>query len=139
MSKSPVPEIDTGNGLFVEIVPRTGFEPVIPALKGRCPRPLDERGAYSTILVLLYGFYSIAIPLSSEIALILLVFPLSITLSIVTSEDRGKFDQIIKWIATEKARTIDNWCGLANCIASRDQPGAILLQICDLKTKMVLR
>src|SRR6266581_4985221 len=27
-----------------EIVPRTGVEPVISALKGRRPRPLDERG-----------------------------------------------------------------------------------------------
>src|ERR1700704_4440388 len=25
-------------------VPRTGFEPVISALRGRCPRPLDDRG-----------------------------------------------------------------------------------------------
>ena len=29
---------------FSEIVPRTGVEPVISALKGRRPRPLDERG-----------------------------------------------------------------------------------------------
>jgi hypothetical protein len=25
-------------------VPHTGFEPVISALRGRCPRPLDECG-----------------------------------------------------------------------------------------------
>src|SRR6266851_6881343 len=30
--------------LLQEIVPRTGVEPVISALKGRRPRPLDERG-----------------------------------------------------------------------------------------------
>lgn len=34
------------------MVPRTGFEPVISALKGRCPRPLDERGAYHFVSVL---------------------------------------------------------------------------------------
>jgi hypothetical protein len=27
------------------LVPHTGFEPVISALRGRCPRPLDECGA----------------------------------------------------------------------------------------------
>src|SRR5689334_22325144 len=27
------------------MVPRTGFEPVVSALRGRCPGPLDERGA----------------------------------------------------------------------------------------------
>ena len=27
------------------VVPHTGFEPVISALRGRCPRPLDECGA----------------------------------------------------------------------------------------------
>ena len=27
-----------------ELVPHTGFEPVISALRGRCPRPLDECG-----------------------------------------------------------------------------------------------
>src|SRR5580700_11436654 len=32
-------------GFSPKIVPRTGVEPVIPALKGRCPGPLDERGA----------------------------------------------------------------------------------------------
>ena len=30
------------------LVPRTGFEPVISALRGRCPEPLDERGMYQT-------------------------------------------------------------------------------------------
>src|SRR5256885_694968 len=28
----------------MNVVPRTGFEPVISALRGRCPRPLDDRG-----------------------------------------------------------------------------------------------
>jgi hypothetical protein len=28
----------------VGVVPHTGFEPVISALRGRCPRPLDECG-----------------------------------------------------------------------------------------------
>ena len=27
----------------LNFVARTGFEPVIPALRGRCPKPLDER------------------------------------------------------------------------------------------------
>ena len=27
------------------IVARTGFEPVIPALRGRCPKPLGERAS----------------------------------------------------------------------------------------------
>src|SRR3979490_174256 len=27
------------------LVPRIGFEPMISALRGRCPGPLDERGA----------------------------------------------------------------------------------------------
>ena len=30
-----------------ELVPRTGFEPVISALRGRRPEPLDERGTSS--------------------------------------------------------------------------------------------
>jgi hypothetical protein len=34
---------------LLEIIPRTGFEPVISALKGRCPRPLDERGKLSWV------------------------------------------------------------------------------------------
>jgi hypothetical protein len=29
------------------LVPHTGFEPVISALRGRCPRPLDECGTTS--------------------------------------------------------------------------------------------
>src|SRR5258708_16979436 len=50
--------IPTGNGLrptcgqpVGEVVPRTGFEPVIFALKGRCPRPLDERGSCNAALL----------------------------------------------------------------------------------------
>src|SRR5262245_10535570 len=31
----------------VRLVPHTGFEPVISALRGRCPGPLDECGADS--------------------------------------------------------------------------------------------
>lgn len=31
-------------GLSQLVVPRTGFEPVTSALRGRCPKPLDERG-----------------------------------------------------------------------------------------------
>src|SRR5574338_46320 len=27
-----------------DLVPHTGFEPVVSALRGRCPRPLDECG-----------------------------------------------------------------------------------------------
>ena len=30
--------------LWLRVVPHTGFEPVISALRGRCPRPLDECG-----------------------------------------------------------------------------------------------
>lgn len=30
-------------GEFKKVVARTGFEPVIFALRGRCPEPLDER------------------------------------------------------------------------------------------------
>ncbi len=29
------------------LVARTGFEPVISALRGRCPRPLDERALFN--------------------------------------------------------------------------------------------
>ena len=35
--------ISHGKGM----VARTGFEPVISALRGRCPRPLDERATVS--------------------------------------------------------------------------------------------
>ncbi len=38
-------------GFSEKIVPRTGFEPVIFALKGRCPRPLDERGSCNAALL----------------------------------------------------------------------------------------
>ena len=31
-------------GVFRDLVPHTGFEPVISALRGRCPGPLDECG-----------------------------------------------------------------------------------------------
>ncbi len=39
---------------FSKIVPRTGVEPVISALKGRRPRPLDERGIRVTGRIVLY-------------------------------------------------------------------------------------
>ncbi len=29
---------------FASMVPRTGFEPVISAVRGRRPKPLDQRG-----------------------------------------------------------------------------------------------
>ena len=35
-------------GLEAWMVARTGFEPVISALRGRCPRPLDERATESS-------------------------------------------------------------------------------------------
>ena len=38
-----VPSVGAGNwDLFEMLVAHTGFEPVISALRGRCPRPLDE-------------------------------------------------------------------------------------------------
>ena len=37
-----------------QIVPRTGVEPVISALKGRRPWPLDERGVHVTDRIVLY-------------------------------------------------------------------------------------
>ena len=35
----------TGAWRWVRLVPHTGFEPVVSALRGRCPGPLDECGA----------------------------------------------------------------------------------------------
>ena len=40
--------------LLQEIVPRTGVEPVISALKGRRPWPLDERGVQVTSRIVRY-------------------------------------------------------------------------------------
>ncbi len=40
--------------LLQEIVPRTGVEPVISALKGRRPWPLDERGVQITGRIVRY-------------------------------------------------------------------------------------
>jgi hypothetical protein len=40
--------------LLQEIVPRTGVEPVISALKGRRPWPLDERGVHVTGRIVRY-------------------------------------------------------------------------------------
>ena len=37
-----------------QIVPRTGVEPVISALKGRRPWPLDERGVHVTGRIVRY-------------------------------------------------------------------------------------
>ena len=58
--------------LLQEIVPRTGVEPVISALKGRRPWPLDERGLYMAVRyvavnILTLGLYPIAYALSSKI------------------------------------------------------------------------
>ncbi len=39
----PDPSVDRAEG--ATLVPHTGFEPVISALRGRCPGPLDECGA----------------------------------------------------------------------------------------------
>ena len=36
-------------GLIKEVVARTGFEPVISALRGRRPKPLDERANVKNI------------------------------------------------------------------------------------------
>lgn len=33
------------------MVPGTGFEPVISAVRGRCPRPLDEPGTFGANLL----------------------------------------------------------------------------------------
>ena len=38
------------------LVARTGFEPVISALRGRCPWPLDERAVESRVYAA-YLFY----------------------------------------------------------------------------------
>lgn len=50
-------EIKKETVLFPLIVARTGFEPVIPALRGRCPKPLDERA------------YIVAVPSEVELKL----------------------------------------------------------------------
>ena len=34
-------------GALKLLVPRTGFEPVISAVRGRRPKPLDQRGIFS--------------------------------------------------------------------------------------------
>ena len=52
---------DSGRGL----VPHTGFEPVISALRGRCPRPLDECGPMSAGIVRDGGEYSNRLPARS--------------------------------------------------------------------------
>ena len=44
MKKSLGHQITRASQAFPKIVPRTGVEPVISALKGRRPGPLDERG-----------------------------------------------------------------------------------------------
>ena len=41
--------LSTNRAWISELVPHTGFEPVISALRGRCPRPLDECGAVQVI------------------------------------------------------------------------------------------
>ncbi len=42
------PGIDTIPGRFPKLVAHRGFEPLISALRGRCPRPLDECAATTT-------------------------------------------------------------------------------------------
>ena len=37
-----------GRSISSKLVPRIGFEPMISALRGPCPRPLDERGIEAT-------------------------------------------------------------------------------------------
>jgi hypothetical protein len=132
-AKSPLPENKIGSGLFAEIVPRTGFEPVIPALKGRCPRPLDERGVCNTSLVLLSGFYSIAIALSSEIGPVC-----AFALLGVASQDHRKLNQIIEWVTAEEAWAINDRCRFRNDITSFCKSGAVQFQIGHFKTKVVL-
>ena len=51
---------------FKKQVPRTGFEPVISALKGRCPRPLDERGLFSRVHLWRYDCTLRVVALSSK-------------------------------------------------------------------------
>ena len=43
--KGEGPGARSGAWEWFVLVPHTGFEPVISALRGRCPRPLDECGA----------------------------------------------------------------------------------------------
>ncbi len=55
MQKSLANQIRVGMpGSSTQIVPRTGVEPVISALKGRRPWPLDERGVHVTGRIVLY-------------------------------------------------------------------------------------
>jgi hypothetical protein len=42
---SAASNLDPAERKGTSLVPHTGFEPVISALRGRCPRPLDECGA----------------------------------------------------------------------------------------------
>ena len=46
--KPGTPKISGYARLSDKIVPRMGVEPMISALKGRRPRPLDERGVHVT-------------------------------------------------------------------------------------------
>lgn len=36
---------------MIRLVPRTGFEPVVSSLRGRCPGPLDERATAATLAI----------------------------------------------------------------------------------------
>jgi hypothetical protein len=106
---------------------------VVFALKGRCPRPLDERGVCNTALVLLSGVYSIANALSSEIEPVCAFVPL-----IVVSHDRSKLNQVVKWVAAEEARTIGDRRRFDNSITSFSKPGTVMFQFRYFKTKVVL-
>ena len=46
--KRTPPEARSGGVGVFGLVPHTGFEPVVSALRGRCPGPLDECGPVGT-------------------------------------------------------------------------------------------
>ena len=68
VEKPGTPKIKGHARLLQKIVPRTRVELVISALKGRRPRPLDERGSHIVLVVAFeptQGLYPIAGALSS--------------------------------------------------------------------------
>ena len=48
-------------------VAHTGFEPVIPALRGRCPRPLDECASFCFLAFSIGFATTIILPVSKRI------------------------------------------------------------------------
>ena len=48
----------------MRLVARTGVEPVIPALRGRCPKPLDERACLNCLLVVGCWWLDVGFPTS---------------------------------------------------------------------------